>query len=62
MIHHNFRKGQRLFVIMRDGSKIIGKFSQKKSKGIMLESGELVRYIDVRSITILRGDTNASRD
>ena len=55
MLHHNFRKGQPLFVIMRNGDKIIGKYLQKKSKGIMLESGDFVSYADARSITILRG-------
>lgn len=59
MIHHNFRKGQPIFIILKDGRKVMGKYLEKHSKGIMLNSKILIKYEDMRSATIWRGERNA---
>ena len=50
-IHHNFRKGQRVFVKLKTGEVKILKFSGKRSKSLEFE-GEKIRIKDIRFITI----------
>lgn len=51
--HTEFRKGQRVMVIFRDGSSVVGKYVDKFSNGIRLDIGEFkTKYI--RQVTIFR--------
>lgn len=54
MIHHTFYRGKKILVIMRNGKKIIGKYNDSWSKGIILEGNKRIPYIKIRSTTILR--------
>lgn len=53
MIHHGFPQGKRIIVMMRDGTKIIGKFETHYSKGLIVD-GQRLPYIKMRSATIYR--------
>lgn len=53
MLHHNFRKGQRIFIILNNGIKIVDRFMYSKSKYIELEK-QNIHWKDIRSITIRR--------
>ena len=55
MIHHGFRQGKRVIVMMRDGCKIIGKFDKNYSKGLIVD-GQRLPYIDMRSATIYKNN------
>jgi len=54
MIHHTFYRGKKIIVMMRNGEKIIGKYNDSWSKGIILEGNIRIPYIKIRSTTILR--------
>ena len=50
-IHYNFRKGQRVRVILKDGQHIVGKFDETKS-GVIIVEGKRISLSKVRSVTI----------
>ncbi len=54
-IHTDFRRGQKVRVILKDKSKphIIGRFTQNRSGGIVLD-GHRIELAKVRSVTIER--------
>ena len=56
--HSQFRKGQRILVIMSSGKKMIDKFKESKSGVIITESIGRIRMSDIRSTVIYRGNTN----
>ena len=53
MVHHEFRKGQRVLVIKRDGSHIIDKYYGETSKFLKLENHN-IEWRDIRSSTIYK--------
>lgn len=53
MVHHEFRKGQKILVILRDGSQIIDKYIGVKSQYLILEKHK-IQWRDIRSSTIYR--------
>lgn len=38
-VHHRFTKGKRVFITLRDGTKIIDKYVSSNSSKIILENG-----------------------
>lgn len=51
MIHHGFKKGKRVFLILKSGEKIIDKFVDSNSNYIILENGKY-NWKDIRATTI----------
>ena len=53
MVHHEFRKGQKILVILRDGSKIIDRYDGVTSSFLKLDSHS-IKWKDIRSSTIYK--------
>lgn len=53
MVHHEFRKGQRVFVICKDGSQIIDKYYGCSAKFLKLENSN-IEWKNIRSSTIYK--------
>ncbi len=51
MIHHGFKKGKRVLLILESGEKIIDKFVDSNSNYIVLENGKY-NWKDIRATTI----------
>lgn len=53
MVHHNFKKGQKVYCILKDGNILIGKYI--KSTGHFLELDvKKIPWKDIRSSTIYK--------
>ncbi len=55
-IHHEFNKGKKVIVKMRDGSTIIDKYIENRSRGIVLQNVGFVSYADITNVGIFKGD------
>lgn len=53
MVHHNFKKGKRVFIILKNGEKIIDKYLDTKGDLIILEKNS-IKFSDIRSSTIFK--------
>lgn len=53
-IHYDFRQGQRIFVILKSGQKIIAQYVGKTHNHLLLSSGYLP-WKDIRSVTVYKG-------
>ena len=53
-IHSTYRKGQKVFVILKNGSSFVDKFVQKKSGTIQFEERGRVPIKDIRAATIYK--------
>lgn len=51
MIHHGFKKGKKVFIILRNGEKIIDKFKNSNSRYIELEKHKIF-WKDIQATTI----------
>ena len=51
MIHHGFKKGKKIFIILRNGEKIIDKFKDSNSQYIELEKHKIF-WKDIQATTI----------
>lgn len=51
MIHHGFKKGKRVFVILNDGRELVSKFVDSNSQFIILEDYK-IPWKDIRATTI----------
>ena len=51
MIHHGFKKRKKVFVILRNGEKIIDKFKDSNSQYIELEKHKIF-WKDIQATTI----------
>lgn len=58
--HTSTHKGTPVLCILKDGTKIEGKFKDKKTTHIMLEGGITIKIKDLRAMTIrkLKGENN----
>jgi hypothetical protein len=56
--HSHYRKGKRLFIILRDGTKLVDKFVERIAKGIMLEQNGVIPMSKIRSITFNRDNNH----
>ena len=52
--HTEFRKGQRVIVIFKDGRKLVDKYLQKRSGFVVLKESGSVKLSEVRQISIFR--------
>ncbi len=53
MVHHEFRKGQKVLVIKRDGTQIVDKYYGVTSQYLKLENNS-IPWKDIRSSTIYK--------
>lgn len=53
-IHHEFRKGQKVLVIFKDGSRLVDKFSGSCSKNTLNLETLKVPYKKIRAVTIYK--------
>ena len=51
MIHHGFKKGKKVFAILRNGEEIIDKFKDSNSRYIELEKHKIF-WKDIQATTI----------
>ena len=51
MLHHEFRKGQKVLVILKNNNKIVDKYYGKTSKYLKLEN-QNIEWKNIRSSTI----------
>ena len=53
MVHHEFRKGQKVLVILRNGNQIVDKYIGEKGQYLILEKHK-IKWKDIRSSTIYK--------
>ena len=53
MVHHNFRKGQKILVILHNGEQIIDKYFGSKGRFLLLENNS-IEWKNIRSSTIYK--------
>lgn len=53
MIHHWFRKGKRIAIILKSGELVVGKFTGNYSKGLIIDN-KRIPYALIRSSTIYK--------
>jgi len=53
MIHHGFKQGKRVLIILNTGEHVIGKFKESSSNYIKLEDKK-IKWSDIRSSTIYK--------
>jgi len=53
MIHHGFKKGKKVLVILNNGEQIVGKFKDSTSMYLVLEDRS-IKWNDIRSSTIFK--------
>ena len=53
MIHHGFKKGKKVLVILHTGEQIIGKFKDATSNFLILENNN-IQWSNIRSSTIYK--------
>ena len=58
-VHTQFRKGQKIFIILRSGEKIVEKYKESKSHYVLCE-GAKYNLKDVRSITIYKRNASCA--
>ncbi len=51
MIHHGFKKGKTVLVILKNGEQFTGKFLDSNSKSLVLDNGKYL-WSDIRATTI----------
>ena len=51
MVHHEFRKGQKILIIKRDGTSIVDKYVGEKSNYLLCENISL-KWKDIRCTSI----------
>lgn len=57
MIHHGFKQGKRVLVILKSGEKFIGKFISSNSNSLILDCGKF-GWKDIRATTINKNRFN----
>ena len=57
MIHHGFKQGKRVLVILKSGEKFIGKFVSSNSNFLQLDTGRFF-WKDIRATTINKNRLN----
>ena len=51
MIHHGFKKGKKVFVILNNGQELVGKFVESTSQYLILDIGK-IKWANIRCTTI----------
>lgn len=57
-MHTSFSKGTPLFIKLRDGTILTGKFADHKSGKVMLEDGKIIDLFTVKSMSIRKLTTS----
>lgn len=58
MVHHNFKKGQKVYCILRNGSVVIDKYVKSTGHFLELENNK-ISWSELRSSTIYRKDNKS---
>lgn len=53
MVHHNFKKGQKILVILKNGEQLVDKYYGETSKYLKLENNS-IEWKNIRSSTIYK--------
>lgn len=53
--HTNCRRGKRVILTLKNGTRYVDKFIERTGKGVKLERLGVVRGRDIRAMTIYRG-------
>lgn len=53
MVHHNFKKGQKVLVILKNGEQLVDKYYGETSKYLKLENNS-IEWKNIRSSTIYK--------
>jgi len=53
MVHHGFKKGKKVLVILSNGEQIVGRFKDSTSMYLILEE-RTIKWNDIRSSTIFK--------
>lgn len=53
-IHHEFRKGQKVMVIFKDGRQLVGKFSGDYGRDTLNLESRKISYKHIRAVTIYK--------
>ncbi len=61
MIHHGFKQGKRVLIILHSGEHVVGKFKKSNSNYITLDVGK-IRWSDIRSSTIYKDRVISDED
>jgi len=59
-MHTSYPKGTPLFIMLKDGSTLTGKFKDHKSGKVILEDGKIVNLADVRAMSMRKLDASVS--
>jgi len=59
--HHSTKRGTRVMVILRDGSRVIGKFRDSNKRKVHLCDGRSFSWKIVRALAIYKGDNHCDR-
>lgn len=57
--HTDFRKGQKVMLIMRNGEKLVDRYVEKKSGAVIMRDSGRINLSTVRQIVIYRVSNNA---
>lgn len=57
MVHHNFKKGQKVYVIYNDGRTLISKYKGTLANYLELEDAK-ISWKEIRSSTIYKNGIN----
>lgn len=61
-MHTNYPKGTPLFIMLKNGGIVVGKFSDHKSGKVLLEDGQIIYLNDVRSMSIRKLESGVVGD
>ena len=61
MIHYDFRKGQRVLVIFKDGAKTVGRYEKSSRRWLELAAGRF-SWSRIRSVTIYNQGRGKERE
>lgn len=53
MVHHNFKKGKKIYCILKDDTTIIGKYERTTGHFLILDNAK-IPWSDLRSNTIYK--------
>ncbi|MBT6121248.1 hypothetical protein HOH45_07280 [bacterium] len=59
-IHTSTYKGKRVYVLLKDGTRIVDKFKDKKSGYVVLEEHGKIQKSKIKTMTIYRNTTSTS--
>lgn len=61
-MHTSYPKGTPLFIRLRDGNVIVGKFKDHKSGKVLLEDGQSINLSEVKSMSMRKLETSEQKN